>query len=849
MYETHFGFSGPPFQLNPDPAFYFNSKGHSRAMGYLQYGVMQGEGFIVITGEIGAGKTTLLRTLLEGLDRQKVLAAQIVSTQLESGELLQAIITAFGIPAQGSSKAHLIATLEAFLTALAAQGRHALLIVDEAQNLDERAVEELRMLSNFQLGNHALLQSFLVGQPELRRLLESPQMEQLRQRVIASQHLGPLGPDETQAYIEHRLRRVGWQDRPAFAPGAFDHIYAWTGGVPRRINRLSNRLLLASYLENTDQITPELVEQTALELRNEIGEAHYQPLPLPVRERSGGAPAAAPAPGVEPGPAPAAATQPAPGAMPPAAPLQAAEPAPEPAATRQAGEPLSPPASPAEAPADRVVPSAPPPAQASAATPPWPAARSEEPLSVQATAAAQGVAGVDPGEPSASERGEGDTPAGAPLDVAAVGGAVAAAAAHYVPEAVEPLHQRRAATARYRGVVLCLADTAQAALNVAAIARAMPRDGQGLRLLLVNPGRSAQVWPWQAMDRLLPAPEEGVHLELHAAPFATQAPRIIAAMDRLLAEFQPLAVAVAGDSDALLAGALTAHKAGLPLWQLMLGTPRDEGNAVLIARMAQQVLAPDRPESASLLQQQGLEAGRCRLVPDGLAVQALAALWPEVTTPYGAFLRHAMPIYLGPTWSEHAGAGTPYVLCTLTLPDAPDLARQRLQGLLDVQALPKILWLLDRDSEATLTALLAAEPALAQATCLLHGEGPRSAAERDRMDRARLLGIGVPSLCDQLSMLRGARCAIVEPGQVLAEAARWLSLPSIEVDGAQLRCTVCADVAGTAVPLVELGQCVHDLVSSADDREIRQAPEVPGTDVAATIAHSLLEALAAASSR
>lgn len=142
MYESHFGFSGSPFALNPDPAFYFNSKGHGRALGYLQYGVMQGEGFIVITGEIGAGKTTLVRTLIEGLDRQKVLAAQIVSTQLESGELLQAIITAFGIPSQGSSKAHLIATLEAFFTALAAQGRHALLIVDEAQNLNEHAVEE-----------------------------------------------------------------------------------------------------------------------------------------------------------------------------------------------------------------------------------------------------------------------------------------------------------------------------------------------------------------------------------------------------------------------------------------------------------------------------------------------------------------------------------------------------------------------------------------------------------------------------------------------------------------------------------------------------------------------------------
>jgi general secretion pathway protein A len=273
MYESAFGFSGPPFQLNPDPAFYFNSRGHGRALAYLQYGVAQGEGFIVITGEIGAGKTTLVRMLLDGLDRQKVLPAQIVSTQLESGELLQSIITAFGIPSQNNtSKAHLIATLEAFLTALAAQGRHALLVVDEAQNLEPRAVEELRMLSNFQLGNHSLLQSFLVGQPELRRLLESPSMEQLRQRVTASCHLGPLSLEETQAYIEHRLRRVGWTQHPAFGPGAFESLYRWSGGVPRRLNRLANRVLLATFLDGAETVSADLIERTAGELRAEIGE-------------------------------------------------------------------------------------------------------------------------------------------------------------------------------------------------------------------------------------------------------------------------------------------------------------------------------------------------------------------------------------------------------------------------------------------------------------------------------------------------------------------------------------------------------------------------------------------------
>jgi len=278
MYESHFGLSGPPFQLNPDPAFYFDSRGHSNALAYLKFGVHQGEGFIIVTGEIGAGKTTLVRTLLEGLDADKVVAAQVVSTQLESGDLLRAILTAYGVPTAGASKAHLIASLEGFLTALAAKGRRALLIVDEAQNLKHEAVEELRMLSNFQLGNHALLQSFLIGQPELRTLLQSKSMEQLRQRVIASCHLGPLDQTETRAYIEHRLHRVGWKDSPSFSDDAFDAIHRWTGGVPRRINRLCNRLFLAAFLSGKDAIAAETVDQTAGELRSEIGELADVPM-------------------------------------------------------------------------------------------------------------------------------------------------------------------------------------------------------------------------------------------------------------------------------------------------------------------------------------------------------------------------------------------------------------------------------------------------------------------------------------------------------------------------------------------------------------------------------------------
>jgi len=290
MYESHFGLSGAPFQLSPDPNFFFDSRGHKSALAYLQFGAHQGEGFIVVTGEIGAGKTTVVNALLNGLDRERVVAAKVVSTQLEAGDLLKAIMTAFGVAPTAPSKAQLIATLEAFLTAVAASGRRALLIVDEAQNLNRTAVEELRMLSNFQLGSHSLLQSFLVGQPELRALLQSKSMEQLRQRVIASCHLGPLDVTETQGYIEHRLHVVGWADNPSIDPLAFAEIHRWTEGVPRRINRLCSRLLLAAYLQDLSRIDVALVRDTAQELGAELGDAPSEP-PLQALRAVGDAPA------------------------------------------------------------------------------------------------------------------------------------------------------------------------------------------------------------------------------------------------------------------------------------------------------------------------------------------------------------------------------------------------------------------------------------------------------------------------------------------------------------------------------------------------------------------------------
>jgi general secretion pathway protein A len=273
MYESFYGLSGKPFQLNPDPSFFFGSKGHRRALAYLEYGLHQSEGFIVITGEIGAGKTTLVRSLLQKLDSKKVVAAQLVSTHLDAEDTLRLVAAAFGLPNKQLKKADLLLSIEMFLLSLTAAGKRALLIVDEAQNLTPRAIEELRMLSNFQLGEHALLQSFLVGQPEFRETMQSPDMQQLRQRVIASYHLGPMDASETEAYIEHRLKHVGWRGSPAFQTGAHEAIFLATDGVPRRINTLCDRLMLSGFLTGATSFSALDVNGVVSEIRDEAGDA------------------------------------------------------------------------------------------------------------------------------------------------------------------------------------------------------------------------------------------------------------------------------------------------------------------------------------------------------------------------------------------------------------------------------------------------------------------------------------------------------------------------------------------------------------------------------------------------
>ena len=269
MYESFYKFQARPFQLSPDPRFFYGSPVHKRAMSYLRYGLTQGEGFIVITGDIGTGKTMLVRTLFADLARENVVAAQLVTTQLEADDTLRMVAASFGLAHEGLDKATLLKNLETFMTARAREGKRVLLLVDEAQNLPPRSLEELRMLSNFQLGGKVLFQSFLLGQAEFRNTLQSKGLEQLRQRVIAAYHLEPLDLAQTRAYIEHRLTTVGWRGDPKFTDAAFAVIHQQSGGIPRRINTVCDRLMLFGSLEEVHTFDGDNVNLVIAELNQE----------------------------------------------------------------------------------------------------------------------------------------------------------------------------------------------------------------------------------------------------------------------------------------------------------------------------------------------------------------------------------------------------------------------------------------------------------------------------------------------------------------------------------------------------------------------------------------------------
>ncbi|MGZ8349886.1 MAG: ExeA family protein [Allosphingosinicella sp.] len=314
MYIDHFGLTGQPFQLTPDARFWFESRTHRKAMSYLGYGLGQGEGFIVITGEIGAGKSTLVAHLMATIDRARLNAISLVSIQVEGDDMLRLVAQGLGIATGGVEKARLLEAVEQRLEDEFRAGKRTLLIVDEAQNLSVSALEELRMLSNFQSAGKALIQIVLLGQPEFRDKLASSGLEQLRQRVIATHHLDAMAADEVEAYVGHRLSLVGWQGNPDFAPGALASLHAASGGIPRRVNQIANRLMLHAAVEGVSLIDAEAVAAVAADLGADAAPAPASEPALGVEERvlplrsarplaetaDESAPAAEPAPAVPP---------------------------------------------------------------------------------------------------------------------------------------------------------------------------------------------------------------------------------------------------------------------------------------------------------------------------------------------------------------------------------------------------------------------------------------------------------------------------------------------------------------------------------------------------------------------
>jgi len=251
MYKSFYNLNQNPFQLNANLDFFFDSAGHKRAKAYLRYGLVQGEGFVVVTGMAGTGKTMLVKELFQSLKQDsEIIIGVMVTSQVGADDTLRMLSTVFKLAYEyDDNKAILLSRLENFFKESGKKGKRVLLVVDEAQNLPKQSIEELRMLSNFEWEGRPILQIFLVGQEELGRQLYSPGMEQVKQRIVATHHLKAIEQDEIKQYILFRLTKAGWKNNPKFDDNVFPKIYNFTKGIPRVINTLCDRTLLYGYLE------------------------------------------------------------------------------------------------------------------------------------------------------------------------------------------------------------------------------------------------------------------------------------------------------------------------------------------------------------------------------------------------------------------------------------------------------------------------------------------------------------------------------------------------------------------------------------------------------------------------
>ncbi len=257
MYREFYGLTQKPFSILPDPHYLYWGHSHSLAYSMLEYGVMNRAGITVITGEIGCGKTTLIRHLLDRLDEDFTIG---LVSNIQDGDLLQWVLMAFGQPYEGKSHVGLHDQLQQFLIHEYAEGRRTILIVDEAQNLGPKLLEQLRLLSNINADNDQLLQLILVGQPQLKELLRAPELIQFAQRIASDFHLSPLSAEDIDAYIKHRLHIAG-RDLPLFTMDACRRLFAASRGIPRLINILADTCLVYGFARMAPEIDAQIVDE------------------------------------------------------------------------------------------------------------------------------------------------------------------------------------------------------------------------------------------------------------------------------------------------------------------------------------------------------------------------------------------------------------------------------------------------------------------------------------------------------------------------------------------------------------------------------------------------------------